>query len=164
MPTKNYSERFYSGTGSPEGVVEAPVGAFYCRTDGAADTTFYKKTSGSAETGWTAITFTGSSGDYTAAQVTNTPAGNIAATDVQTALNELDTEKALLVHTHDAADVATGMLAEARVPQTVTTANGGCGRAGLPRSSLRFLRVVRRRTLPRTSSRRTPSSRRSWRA
>lgn len=32
-------------------------------------------------------------GDYTASQITNVPAGNIAATDVQTALNELDTEK-----------------------------------------------------------------------
>lgn len=34
------------------------------------------------------------SGDYTASQVTNTPAGNIAATTVQAALNELDSEKA----------------------------------------------------------------------
>lgn len=33
------------------------------------------------------------SGDYTATQITNTPAGSIAATNVQTALNELDTEK-----------------------------------------------------------------------
>jgi hypothetical protein len=33
------------------------------------------------------------SGDYTAAQTTNTPAGTISATDVQGALNELDTEK-----------------------------------------------------------------------
>lgn len=32
-------------------------------------------------------------GDYTAAKITNTPAGTIAAADVQTALNELDTEK-----------------------------------------------------------------------
>jgi hypothetical protein len=32
-------------------------------------------------------------GDYTASQVTNTPAGSIAATDVQSALNELATEK-----------------------------------------------------------------------
>lgn len=32
-------------------------------------------------------------GDYTAADVTNVPAGGIAATNVQTALNELDTEK-----------------------------------------------------------------------
>src|SRR3989344_9141564 len=32
-------------------------------------------------------------GDYTATQITNTAAGSISATDVQTALNELDTEK-----------------------------------------------------------------------
>jgi len=32
-------------------------------------------------------------GDYTGTQVTNTPAGNIAAVTVQAALNELDTEK-----------------------------------------------------------------------
>jgi hypothetical protein len=36
---------------------------------------------------------TAQSGDYTAAQVTNTPAGNIAATTVQAAINELDSEK-----------------------------------------------------------------------
>jgi hypothetical protein len=34
------------------------------------------------------------SSDYTATQVTNTPAGGIAATTVQAAINELDTEKA----------------------------------------------------------------------
>jgi trimeric autotransporter adhesin len=33
------------------------------------------------------------SGDYSGSQITNTPAGDIAATDVQTALNELDVEK-----------------------------------------------------------------------
>jgi hypothetical protein len=36
---------------------------------------------------------TAQSGDYTASQVTNTPAGNIAATTVQAAINELDSEK-----------------------------------------------------------------------
>ena len=51
-------------------------------------------------------------GDYTAVQVTNTPAGDIAATDVQAALNELDAEKALLIHTHTLADVTdSGALA-----------------------------------------------------
>jgi hypothetical protein len=44
-------------------------------------------------------------GDYTASQITNTPAGNIAATTVQAALNELDTEKAATSHTHAIADV-----------------------------------------------------------
>lgn len=37
---------------------------------------------------------TSQSGDYTATQITNTPSGNISATTVQAALNELDTEKA----------------------------------------------------------------------
>lgn len=36
--------------------------------------------------------------DYSAAQVSNTPAGNIVATNVQTAINELDTEKAPQTH------------------------------------------------------------------
>jgi hypothetical protein len=36
---------------------------------------------------------TAQSGDYTATQITNTPAGNIAATTTQAAVNELDTEK-----------------------------------------------------------------------
>jgi hypothetical protein len=34
-----------------------------------------------------------SAGDYTADKITNTPAGTIAATNVQSAINELDTEK-----------------------------------------------------------------------
>jgi hypothetical protein len=37
-------------------------------------------------------------GDYTASEITNVPAGNIAAITVQAALNELDTEKAPLTH------------------------------------------------------------------
>ena len=39
-------------------------------------------------------------GDYTATQITNTPAGDLAAVTVQAALNELDSEKAAAVHTH----------------------------------------------------------------
>ena len=37
---------------------------------------------------------TAASGDYNASQITNTPAGGISATDVQAAINELDSEKA----------------------------------------------------------------------
>jgi len=37
---------------------------------------------------------TATAGDYTATQVTNVPAGGIAATTVQAAVNELDGEKA----------------------------------------------------------------------
>lgn len=38
------------------------------------------------------------SGDYNASQVTNTPAGNISSTNVQAAINELDTEKVDVSH------------------------------------------------------------------
>ena len=38
------------------------------------------------------------SGDYNATQIVNTPAGGIASTNVQAALNELDTEKASTAH------------------------------------------------------------------
>ena len=42
------------GAGSPEGVVAAPVGTLFLRTDGGATTTLYVKTSGTGTTGWTA--------------------------------------------------------------------------------------------------------------
>lgn len=40
------------GTGTPEGVVTAPVGSLYLRTDGGAGTTLYVKESGAGNTGW----------------------------------------------------------------------------------------------------------------
>ena len=42
------------GSGSPEGVVTANIGAFYERTDGSTSTTFYVKESGTGTTGWVA--------------------------------------------------------------------------------------------------------------
>lgn len=42
------------GSGSPEGVVTAPVGAVYHRTDGGAGISFYVKESGTGNTGWVA--------------------------------------------------------------------------------------------------------------
>ncbi len=53
------------------------------------------------------------SGDYSATLVINTPAGNIAATDVQTAINELDTEKLTTAH------AGTGGTAHAQVTTSV---------------------------------------------
>lgn len=41
-----------AGTGSPEGVVTAPVGSVYRRSDGGANTTLYVKQSGTGNTGW----------------------------------------------------------------------------------------------------------------
>ncbi|MMZ49671.1 hypothetical protein D1872_113750 [compost metagenome] len=46
---------FYKGAGSPEGVVSAPVGAIYQRTDGGANTTLYvKQSNAGGNTGWVA--------------------------------------------------------------------------------------------------------------
>lgn len=43
-----------SGSGTPEGVVTAPVGSMFTRTDGGAGTTLYVKESGAGNTGWVA--------------------------------------------------------------------------------------------------------------
>jgi hypothetical protein len=43
-----------TGTGSPQGVVTAPVGTLYTRKDGGAGTTLYVKETGSGSTGWVA--------------------------------------------------------------------------------------------------------------
>ena len=46
--------RVLSGQGSPEGVVEAPVGTLYTRTDGGVGSTLYVKQVGTGNTGWSA--------------------------------------------------------------------------------------------------------------
>jgi hypothetical protein len=44
----------FVGTGTPESVVTAVVGATYRRLDGGANTTLYVKESGTSNTGWVA--------------------------------------------------------------------------------------------------------------
>jgi hypothetical protein len=44
----------FSGTGTPEGAVTAPVGCMFLRKDGGASTTMYVKESGTGNTGWVA--------------------------------------------------------------------------------------------------------------
>lgn len=46
--------RVIAGSGTPEGVVTAPVGVLFLRSDGGANTTLYVKESGTASTGWVA--------------------------------------------------------------------------------------------------------------
>lgn len=67
---------------------------------------------------------TAQSGDYTASQITNTPAGNITAVTVQAALNELDSEKAAVSHTHTASDITdfTAAAKAATVADSITDA------------------------------------------
>ena len=42
------------GIGSPQGVIAAPVGSLYTRTDGGTGTTLYVKETGTGNTGWVA--------------------------------------------------------------------------------------------------------------
>jgi hypothetical protein len=44
----------FSGTGTPEGIVTAGVGAIFLRTNGSGDSTLYRKQTGSGNTGWVA--------------------------------------------------------------------------------------------------------------
>lgn len=44
----------FTGAGTPEAAVTAPVGSLFLRNDGGATTTLYVKTSGTGNTGWTA--------------------------------------------------------------------------------------------------------------
>lgn len=44
-----------AGTGSPEGVVVAPVGSLYSRLDGGANSAVYRKATGAGNTGWLAM-------------------------------------------------------------------------------------------------------------
>lgn len=57
------------------------------------------------------------SGDYTASQITNVPAGTISATDVQAALNELDSEKQVTI-TGAATTITTANLTANRALQS----------------------------------------------
>lgn len=52
---------FYRGKGTPEGVVTAPVGAMYERSDGGSGTALYVKETGAGNTGWVAYAAPGGS-------------------------------------------------------------------------------------------------------
>lgn len=45
---------FFSGAGSPEGVLTATPGSAYLNTSGGTNTTLYVKESGTGNTGWVA--------------------------------------------------------------------------------------------------------------
>ena len=51
-----------SGTGSPQGVVTAPIGSLWLQTDGATGTTLWVKEAGASNTGWTPEKGTGPTG------------------------------------------------------------------------------------------------------
>lgn len=56
---------------------------------------------------------------HDASAVSFTPAGNVAATDVQAAIAELDSEKAAVSHVHAGEDITSGTVADARIASTI---------------------------------------------
>lgn len=64
-------------------------------------------------------------GDYSATLITNNPAGNISSTNVQSAINELDAEKAAASHTHGASEITSGVLPVIRGGTGLSTLVGG---------------------------------------
>lgn len=66
-----------TGTGSPEAVVTATVGAYYRQTDGTNGTTFWLKVSGSGNTGWVAIPSLTSTGTFTGKTYNAESTGNV---------------------------------------------------------------------------------------
>ena len=65
--------------------------------------------------------FTPASGDYTASEVDNIAAGNISATDVQAAINELDTEKLALAGGTMTGNLVTGAAATIQLTESAGT-------------------------------------------
>lgn len=57
---------YAAGTGSPEGVLTAPVGSVWSRTDGGTNATLYRKESGTGNTGWVAVSNAGGGATATA--------------------------------------------------------------------------------------------------
>lgn len=81
---------------------------------------------------------TAQSGDYTASEITNVPAGSIAATDVQAAIDELDTEKQPL----DATLTAIAAMSDGFPGDSIQTDGSGSTifrRADYPTLRSRFL-------------------------
>lgn len=56
---------------------------------------------------------------HDASAISVSPAGGIAADDVQEALQELDSEKAAAVHAHAGEDITSGTVADARIAATI---------------------------------------------
>lgn len=107
--------------GTVDGVDFQVGDSIYAKVDNASTTTYannwVKVDSSDSVTSVFGRTgaVTAQAGDYTATQITNTPAGNISATTVQAAINELDSEKVSNTLTSgqifvgNASNVATGV-------------------------------------------------------
>lgn len=100
---------------------------------------------GTAATGWIALSAGGAvssvfgrtgdvvaaADDYTASEVTNVPAGGIAATEVQAAIDELDSEKAPIGATYITQTASAGLSAEQALGALATGCLGSTTTTGV---------------------------------
>jgi len=77
------------GTGTPEGVVTAPVGSLFSRTDGGTGTVFYVKETGASNTGW--VSGGGAISKYTAGWNTSHGGVTVAQGSTHTITHNLGT-------------------------------------------------------------------------
>lgn len=103
-----------AGTGTPEGVVTAPVGSVYHRTDGGSGTALYVKESGSGNTGWRAHAATlDGSGTLDFPSIAAGAIAELTVTVVGAAAGDV-------VHLGPPATLEAGLMASARVSATDT--------------------------------------------
>jgi hypothetical protein len=110
------------GAGSPEGVITAPIGSLYFRTDGGASTTLYVKESGAGNVGWAAIGGAGGSSSSILSWSLSSGAGVPAATTQYTTLTNFWNGTEALRQTVMPACTLTDMVATTSIAQPGTGA------------------------------------------
>ena len=141
--------RILSGTGTPEGVVTAPVGSMYSRVDGGTDTAIYRKETGGGNTGWVADA-AGGGGLPGAHEIMPVPAGGFrnavvnatALTTVAGALNRLDFMPFIPVKSFTCNELAvevTTLLAASSLRIGIYSDNNGAPNAKLAETTVALL-------------------------
>jgi hypothetical protein len=128
VPTLTFLGRQSAGTGAAESLNATQARTLLNVEDGAVA----EGVAGDAY----AVSHEADTTAHIAARIVNTPAGNIAATTVQAAINELDTEKSAVGHTHSLSNITDAGTAAAKnfgtsIGNLVELQNVG-GNAGLP--------------------------------
>jgi hypothetical protein len=139
-----------SGAGSPEGVVSAPIGSLYTRTDGSTGTTLYVKQTGASNTGWTAFSTGGGGGGG----IADAPSDGVAYVRLNAGWVSGDARYAALSHTHTASQISDSTPAGRAL---LTAADAAAQRAALSLGTAATLAADTDGTLASNSTTRVPT-------